>query len=188
MKLLLKCSSDAFHLKETLYLTHFSACVNVCNSHWLWAYIFSYNVRVSLYKLNCSCVFKLKQKIQLKRQAGPRLLFTVNKYYLENVSCLIRIKISSSAMIRCCLWWVINIKCGECWCFKSVSHDTWNCLMLPLINMEKEHPVEATEAHYRSEQTCGHFRSYILGLLHGYKAAQTDVKWLCGDFSFTLKL
>lgn len=36
------------------------------------------------------------------------------------------------------------------------------------------HPVGAAEAHYRSEQTCGRFRSYSLGLLHGYKAAQTD--------------
>ncbi len=35
----------------------------------------------------------------------------------------------------------------------------------------EEHPVEVTEAHHCSEQTCGHFRSQGLGLLHGYKSS-----------------
>lgn len=48
----------------------------------------------------------------------------------------------------------------------------------------EEHPVEVSEAHHCSGRTCGHFRGQSLGLLHGYKAARTDVKWL----SFTLKL
>lgn len=55
---------------------------------------------------------------------------------------------------------------------------TWHFKMFwcwPLINMAEEHPVEVTVQN----KHVAHFRSQGLGLLHGCKAAQTDVKWLC---------
>lgn len=74
--------------------------------------------------------------------------------------------------------------------FKYVPHNTWNGLMLALINMEKS--ILSILWKWLKlmivQNKRGRFRSQTLGLLHWCKAAQTDAKWLCGELSFTLKL
>lgn len=87
--------------------------------------------------------------------------------------------------------WKISAQCcfeyemDKIWMFSLVCKcATWHLDLSDVAPCKygEEHPVEATGAHYRSEQTSGGFTSPSLGLLHGYKAAQTDARELLFHF------
>lgn len=92
-------------------------------------------------------------------------------------------KTGKKSALLCCFEYEMD----KLWMFSLVC----KCAIWHLMDLSdvapckygEEHPVEATGAHYRSEQTSSGFTSPSLGLLHGYKAAQTSE-----IFSFTLKL
>lgn len=80
----------ASHLQK-LYLMHFDACVNVCNSLWLWAYINIYKY-IFTYS-DCFCIKRFVflsylWEIKPKKQAGPRLNIYC-KYCFKNVKSIL---------------------------------------------------------------------------------------------------